>query len=61
MNYSTPFYYGGEPAFANIKSYLSNGGFDKIIEKNDFAAEDLNSKWGAHDGVVAKKIRERFN
>jgi phosphoglycerol transferase MdoB-like AlkP superfamily enzyme len=54
--YSTPFYYGGEPAFANIKSYLANGGFDKIIEKNDFASKDLTSKWGAHDGVVAARF-----
>ncbi len=54
--YSTPFYYGGEPAFANIKSYLSNGDFDKIVEKNEFAAKELTSKWGAHDGVVAKRF-----
>jgi len=54
--YQTPFYYGGEPAFANIKSYLLHGGFDPIIEKNDFSGKDQNSKWGAHDGVVANKM-----
>jgi phosphoglycerol transferase MdoB-like AlkP superfamily enzyme len=54
--YQAPFYYGGEPAFANIKSYLLHAGFDPIIEKNDFSGKDQNSKWGAHDGVVANKM-----
>jgi phosphoglycerol transferase MdoB-like AlkP superfamily enzyme len=54
--YVTPFYYGGEPEFANIKSYLLNGKFSPIIEKKNFAAKDQNSKWGAHDGVVAKRM-----
>jgi phosphoglycerol transferase MdoB-like AlkP superfamily enzyme len=54
--YYTPFFYGGEPEFANIKSYLLHGGFDPIIGKNDFAAKDMNSKWGAHDDVVMKRV-----
>lgn len=54
--YSTPFFYGGEPEFANIKSYLLHGGYDPIIDKSAFASADMNSKWGAHDGVVAKRV-----
>jgi phosphoglycerol transferase MdoB-like AlkP superfamily enzyme len=54
--YATSFYYGGETAFANMKSYILNGGFDQVIEKDDFAAKDQNSKWGTHDGVVAQKL-----
>ena len=54
--YSTPFFYGGEPEFANIKSYLLHGGYDPIIDKSAFAAADMNSKWGAHDGVVAQRV-----
>ncbi|GAB4092456.1 LTA synthase family protein [Flaviaesturariibacter terrae] len=54
--YGTSFYYGGEPEFANIKSYLLAAGFDPLIEKSDFAAKDQNSKWGAHDGVVADRL-----
>ncbi len=54
--YDLPFYYGGEPEFANIKSYLLSAGFDPIIQKNNFTAKDQNSKWGAHDGVVANKL-----
>ena len=54
--YGTSFYYGGEPEFANIKSYLLGAGFDPLIEKSDFDARDQNSKWGAHDGVVADRL-----
>ena len=56
--YYTPFFYGGEPEFANIKSYLLHAGFNPIIGKNDFAAKDMNSKWGAHDGVVMNRFFE---
>ncbi|MEO8406277.1 MAG: LTA synthase family protein, partial [Chitinophagaceae bacterium] len=59
--YATPFFYGGEPEFANIKSYLLNGGFDPIISKSDFAAKDMNSKWGAHDGVVMQRVFDELN
>lgn len=54
--YATSFYYGGELEFANIKSYLLGCGFDRLTEKADFAAKDLNSKWGAHDGAVADRL-----
>lgn len=59
--YYTPFFYGGEPEFANIKSYLLHSGFDPIIGKKDFAAKDMNSKWGAHDGVVMTRVFENLN
>ena len=58
--YATSFYYGGETAFANMKSYILNGGFDQVIEKSDFPTKHHNSKWGAHDGVVAQKISNDF-
>lgn len=54
--YNTSFYYGGELAFANIKSYLVSGGFDNIIGKNEFDRKDWNSKWGAHDHVVFDRV-----
>jgi phosphoglycerol transferase MdoB-like AlkP superfamily enzyme len=59
--YYTPFFYGGEPEFANIKSYLLHGGFDPIIGKSDFATKDMNSKWGAHDGVVINRVLADLN
>lgn len=59
--YSTPFFYGGEPEFANIKSYLLTAGFDPIIGRDDFDAKDMNSKWGAHDGVVMSRVFSDLN
>lgn len=59
--YATPFFYGGEPEFANIKSYILHGGFDPIVSKSDFSSKDMNSKWGAHDGVVMKRVLEDIN
>jgi len=55
QGYTSSFYYGGEIEFANMKSYLSNTRFQKIIDKKDFAKDELNSKWGAHDEFVLKK------
>ena len=54
--YSTQFYYGGEPEFANIKSYLNAQQFQQLVTKADFSSSDMNSKWGAHDDVVMRKI-----
>jgi phosphoglycerol transferase MdoB-like AlkP superfamily enzyme len=59
--YITPFFYGGEPEFANIKSYLSHGGFAPIVSKDDFSSKDMNSKWGAHDGVVMTRVFDDLN
>ena len=59
--YVTPFFYGGEPEFANIKSYLLHAGFDPIVGKNDFSSKDMNSKWGAHDGVVMTRVLKDLN
>ena len=55
QGYQSSFYYGGEVEFANMKSYLLNTNFKKIIDKNNFEKKQLNSKWGAHDEFVFKK------
>ena len=54
--YTTSFYYGGETEFANIKSYILSAGFDAFSDVGDYASKDKNSKWGAHDGVVAARV-----
>ena len=56
--YQSSFYYGGEIEFANMKSYLLNTHFEKIVDKNSFDKNQLNSKWGAHDEYVFKKQLE---
>lgn len=54
--YHTSYYYGGELAFANIKSYVLTAGYDKLTGKSDFPAKDYNSKWGVHDHVLLEKV-----
>ena len=54
--YSTSWYYGGEPEFANIKSYMLQGQIQHFINKDSFDEKDMNSKWGAHDHVVFNRI-----
>ena len=55
QGYTTSYYYGGDLAFANIKSYLRNAGYERLISKYDFNTADYNSKWGVHDHVLLKK------
>ncbi len=55
LGYQSSFYYGGEIEFANMKSYLLNNHFEKIVDKSGFDKSQQNSKWGAHDEFVFKK------
>jgi len=52
LNYATSFYYGGDLDFANLKSYLFEADFHRIVSKDDFDTKFWNSKWGAHDAFV---------
>ena len=54
--YRSRYYYGGELAFANMRSYLQTAGYEHLTERADFAATDQNSKWGAHDGVLFDRL-----
>jgi phosphoglycerol transferase MdoB-like AlkP superfamily enzyme len=54
--YNTSFYYGGESEFMNIKTYLQAQKFQQMISKDDFDEKDMNSKWGAHDDIVMKRM-----
>ncbi|MDU0368820.1 LTA synthase family protein [Hymenobacter endophyticus] len=56
QGYSTAYYHGGELAFANMKSYLVTAGYEKLTERADFARQDQNSKWGAHDHVLFQRM-----
>lgn len=56
--YFSSFYYGGEPDFANMKSYLLTSSFDNIVTKENFPEELQTSKWGVHDQFLFDKILE---
>lgn len=54
--YNSSFYYGGDIDFANMRSYLINSEFDKIVSKDDFPSSTYNSRWGSHDHVVLERF-----
>ncbi len=56
VGYHSHYYYGGELAFANMKSYLQSAGYEKFTERSDFAPADQNSKWGAHDEALFARM-----
>ena len=56
QGYSTAFYYGGDPDFANIRSYLFGAKFQRIVTQDDFPRSYRNSKWGVHDEHVFKRL-----
>lgn len=56
--YHTSYYYGGELAFANIKSYVLTAGYDRLIGKGDFPAQHYNSKWGVHDHILLERVHQ---
>ena len=56
IGYHTSFYYGGDINFANLNSYLFNGGFDKIISKSDFGKSEILSKWGVPDQIIFNRL-----
>jgi len=60
-NYQTSFFYGGESEFDNYKAFLLSHGYQKITDKNSFAQKDMNSKWGAYDGLVFNKQLQEMN
>jgi phosphoglycerol transferase MdoB-like AlkP superfamily enzyme len=60
-NYNTSFYYGGESEFDNYKAFILGHSYQKLIDKNNFDQMDMNSKWGAYDGLVFSKQLSDIN
>jgi phosphoglycerol transferase MdoB-like AlkP superfamily enzyme len=54
--YHTSFYYGGESDFFNFRSFILNKDYKRLVDIRDFEKKDVNSKWGAHDDVVLKRL-----
>ena len=56
--YHSSFWYGGEIDFANFNSFVIGSGFQEIITKDNFDPEDSNSKWGVHDHILFKVLKD---
>ncbi|MBN1116617.1 MAG: sulfatase-like hydrolase/transferase [Bacteroidales bacterium] len=58
--YSTAFYYGGDIDFANMRAYMINCGFDKILGQTDFPAKQRTASWGVHDEFLFGMLKEEI-
>ena len=56
QGYTSAFYYGGEPDFANLKSYLLTSQYGDLVFKNNFPKELHTSKWGVHDEHLFQRL-----
>ncbi|HTH29886.1 MAG TPA: sulfatase-like hydrolase/transferase, partial [Lacibacter sp.] len=54
--YNTSFYYGGETDFYNFRSFILNKDYKRLVDIRSFDKKDINSKWGAHDDVLLKRV-----
>ncbi len=55
-HYHTSFYYGGDINFYNLKTFVLQGNYGKLVTKADFPSElGRMSKWGVPDGYVFEK------
>lgn len=59
--YENTYYYGGDANFTNMRAYLANCGFDRIISDTDFPIKDKLSKWGVHDHLLFQKAFSEFS
>lgn len=58
LGYNSSFWYGGDINFANFNSFLIASGFRQIITMENFDPSDYNSKWGVHDHVLFKALKD---
>jgi phosphoglycerol transferase MdoB-like AlkP superfamily enzyme len=59
--YHTSFYYGGESEFDNYKAFILSHDYQRLTDKNKFDSKDMNSKWGAYDGIVLNRQLQDLN
>ncbi len=61
QGYKNYYFYGGDAEFASMKAYLIVQQFDEIIDRQSFNAQELTSKWGAHDEHLYSKALNKLN
>ena len=55
--YSTFYLYGGDINFTKMRSYLISGGFEHLMWKEDYTAEEQKTaKWGVCDEITFKSL-----
>ncbi|MCB0430907.1 MAG: LTA synthase family protein [Flavobacteriales bacterium] len=59
--YHTSFLFGGQLIYGNIKGFIYNGDFDKIIEGADFDGDIPQGRLGVHDEYLFKRQLNELN
>jgi phosphoglycerol transferase MdoB-like AlkP superfamily enzyme len=54
--YATQFHYGGDDRFDDMHAFIVHSGFQKVVDRASFDRKDMNSKWGAQDHVLFKRV-----
>ncbi len=60
QNYQTSFIYGGEAHFDNMGRFLSNNGFQTIIDQKDYEEPDFHGTWGVSDEDLFNRAHEEL-
>ncbi|MBQ0020472.1 MAG: LTA synthase family protein [Bacteroidales bacterium] len=47
--YATSYYYGGDANFTNMRSYVMQTGFERLVSDTDFPSSQRTGKWGVQD------------
>ena len=50
--YHTEFLYGGDINFTNMKSYLLQGGYQRLTADTDFSLQERQNPWGVNDDIT---------
>ena len=56
--WSTQFIYGGDANFDNMRRFLSNNGFQSVVENRDFADDLYRTTWGVADEFVLQRAHQ---
>ncbi len=58
--YDTSFIYGGESQFDNMRQFFGNNGFDRIIDRKDYASPVFTGSWGVSDEDLFDRAHDEF-
>jgi phosphoglycerol transferase MdoB-like AlkP superfamily enzyme len=60
-DYQSKFIYGGEGHFDNMKGFLLNNGFKKIIDRSEFKNPNFTGTWGVSDEDMFNRLHEELS
>ncbi len=59
--YSSGFVFGGDLNYGNLRSYLFNKGWERVVEEKDLSNAEQQGSLGIHDGYMAQVFLKELN